>query len=107
MRSGCKFKLNDYRGAIDDCNKSLEIDSLNSNAFFYRGLTLSYQGKITEAIRDYDKTIKLSPDFARAYYNRGLLYIQLNQKEKGCLDFSKAGELGEEDAYTAIKNNCN
>ena len=29
-----------------------------------------------------------------AYYNRGLTKIFINQKDSGCLDLSKAGELG-------------
>ena len=42
-----------------------------------------------------------------AYYNRGLAKIQLGQKDSGCLDLSKAGELGYVEAYEAIKQYCN
>jgi hypothetical protein len=33
--------------------------------------------------------------------------ILLGQKESGCLDLSKAGELGSEKAYESIKQFCN
>jgi len=42
-----------------------------------------------------------------AYYHRGLAKILLGQKDNGCLDLSKAGELGSAKAYEAIKNFCN
>jgi len=42
-----------------------------------------------------------------AYYNRGLAKIQLGQKDSGCLDLSKARELGDADAFDAIKELCN
>ena len=41
-----------------------------------------------------------------AYFNRGLVLIYLKDKEKGCIDLSRAGELGVHDAYSAIKRFC-
>ncbi len=42
-----------------------------------------------------------------AYYNRGLAKIQLGQKNSGCLDLSKAGELGVDKVYEVIREYCN
>jgi len=42
----------------------------------------------------------------QAYYNRGLTLIYLQDNEKGCLDMSKAGELGMQEAYPVIKKYC-
>ena len=52
------------------------------------------------------KSIKIKPT-ANSYYFRGLAEIKLGNKEKGCSDLSKAGEMGETKAYTKIKNKCN
>ena len=52
---------------------------------------------------DYTKAIELNPSFAEAYYNRGLVQIFLKDTRKGCLDMSKAGELGLQDAYRVLK----
>ena len=41
------------------------------------------------------------------YINRGLAKLGLGQKDSGCLDFSKAGELGYSEAYQSIKEYCN
>ena len=43
---------------------------------------------------------------ADAYYYRGLAKIILHQKDNGCLDLSKAGELGFYQAYDEIKKYC-
>ena len=41
------------------------------------------------------------------FINRGIIRINfLEQKEKGCLDFSRAGELGITKAYELIKEQC-
>lgn len=43
---------------------------------------------------DFTKPIKLKPNDTDAYYNPGLAKILLEQKDSGCIDLSKAGELG-------------
>jgi hypothetical protein len=55
---------------------------------------------------DFDKAIELNPANGLAYYNRGLTKIRSGQKDSGCLDLSKAGELGYSEAYEAIKVYC-
>jgi hypothetical protein len=42
-----------------------------------------------------------------AYYHRGLAKILSGQKDNGCLDLSKAGDLGLAEAYESIKEYCN
>ena len=48
----------------------------------------------------------MAPSIGEAYYNRGLVLIYLQDKGKGCIDLSVAGELGMEDAYAVIKKYC-
>jgi hypothetical protein len=47
-----------------------------------------------------------SPNLQYYRYYRGLARIALGQKDDGCLDLSKAGEFGYEDAYEMIKTYC-
>ena len=50
--------------------------------------------------------IKLFPGMGDAYFNRGLVLIYLKDKEKGCIDLSRAGELGVDDSYSVISKYC-
>ncbi len=59
------------------------------------------------ALADYDKAIELNPDFAEAYFNRGLTHIFLGNNKQGISDLSKAGELGIVSAYNIIKRFTN
>ena len=43
-------------------------------------------------------------ELAEAYYNRGLIHIELNNYQQAYLDLSKAGELGLYSAYSLIKH---
>ena len=60
-------------------------------------------GEEDKALLDYTKAIELSPSFAEAYYNRGLLFFALGKVNEGTRDLSKAGELGLYEAYSLIK----
>ena len=64
---------------------------------------MALSGNLPEAFDDYTKAIELNPNFAEAYYNRGLVQIYMKDTRKGCLDISKSGELGIEDAYDVLK----
>jgi len=105
-RGSIKIDLNDNTGAISDFNKAIEIDP--NQKFYYqnRGIAKGNLKDFRGAIKDFDKAIALDPKFALAYAKRGLAKIALGQKDSGCLDLSKAGELGITDAYDMISKYC-
>lgn len=92
-----------YDEAIDDINKVLKLYPEFAEAYFNRGNLMAISGKLPEAYEDYSKAINLDPNMAEAYYNRGLVQILMKDTRKGCLDLSKAGELGIEMAYQTLK----
>ena len=76
-------------------------------AYSYRGDAKSNLQDYRGAIQDLNKAIELNPNNAKAYNLRGYAKLLLGQKDNGCLDFSKAGELGYAEAYETIKEYCN
>ena len=93
------------RARVRDGSSSAGYDY--SEATYYNlGNLYCLSSDMPEAITQYTKAIDLYPGLAEAYYNRGLVLIYVKDREKGCLDMSKAGELGIEDAYSVIKKYC-
>lgn len=92
-----------YDEAIADLNKSIKLFPDLAYSYYNRATLLALSGSLPEAFEDYTRAIELNPLFAEAYYNRGLIQIFMKDTRKGCLDISKAGELGIEQAYEVLK----
>ena len=74
--------------------------------YFDLGNLHCLSSNMVEAIDNYDMALKLYPDMGEAHFNRGLVLIYLKDREKGCIDLSRAGELGIADAYSVISKYC-
>ncbi len=92
----------DYDEAIEDLNKALKLYPDFAYALYNRANLMALSGKLPEAYEDYTRAIALNLQFAEAYYNRGLVQILMKDTRKGCLDLSKAGELGIGQAYEIL-----
>lgn len=96
----------DYSDAISDLLESEKLQGGNAYVMFNLGNLYCMSSQPVTAIDYYGKAIKLYPEMGEAYYNRALVLIFIKDKEKGCIDLSKAGELGIKDAYGVIKKYC-
>jgi tetratricopeptide (TPR) repeat protein len=106
-RGNVKMKLQDYYGAIDDYTMAITLNENYVEAYFNRGRAKQYLQAYQDAINDCTKIIQINPKNVDAYYMRGLLRIEFGDTKNGCLDLSKAGELGDLKAYELIKEKCN
>jgi len=61
-------------------------------------ISISPNNDFKAAIPFYDKAIALRPDYANAYNNRGALYIQTGETDRGIADLNKAIQLNPSDA---------
>lgn len=92
-----KLESKDFRGAIGDFNKIIEIDPNNSYAYLGRGLSrlglASYQG----AKKDFDKALEITPNMAYAHFFRGLTLVILDDRQGAIADLEKASTLFKEE----------
>ena len=72
-------------------------------AHFNKGVVLAETGDYASALDEFNKALKLKPDFGEAFYNRGYTYFQLGNRAAGSSDLSKAGELGIVPSYNLLK----
>lgn len=96
----------DYSEAIADMEEAASILPEIPYIHFNLGNLYCLSSQLISSIESYDKAISSYPHMGEAYYNRGLVLIYLKDKEKGCIDLSRAGELGISDAYGVIKKYC-
>ncbi|MFR9502860.1 MAG: tetratricopeptide repeat protein [Rikenellaceae bacterium] len=92
-----------YDEALSDLNKVIKLYPEFAYSYYNRANLLALSGRLPEAYDDYSKAIDIYPSFAEAYYNRGVIQIYMKDTRKGCIDISKAGELGITKAYEVLE----
>jgi len=92
-RGQLKAKINDYQGAINDLNKSLEFNSKEPVVFYARGAVKERLEDYEGAKDDFTKVIELQPEFAGGWNDRGQVKSRLKKFDEAELDFNRAIEL--------------
>ena len=96
----------DYSESIEDMLAAASIAPDIPYLYYNLGNLYCLSSQLIQSIENYDKAISLYPYMGDAYFNRGLVLIYLKDKEKGCIDLSRAGELGVADSYRVISKYC-
>ncbi len=100
-RGYCYFQLQKPEIAVKDLTLSLSITP-SAEAYYQRGLIKKFYKKYTDALLDFDEALKLNSDYTAAIYERGVLRVNVGNKE-GYKDLTKAALGGYEPAATALK----
>ena len=102
-QENCTFSESHDVSPTSDINTVIKMSPNNSYAIYNLAHRQAVINDFENALANYSKAIELNPDLGEAYFNRGLIYLQLGQKEKAIDDISKAGELGIMESYSIIK----
>ncbi|MFI3306419.1 MAG: tetratricopeptide repeat protein [Rikenellaceae bacterium] len=102
LRNSAVSRTYDYNEALEDINTAIALHPDLAYSHYNKAGLLLLSGKLPEAYSSYCEAIKLYPGFAEAYYNRGVVQIMMKDTRKGCIDLSKAGELGIERSYELL-----
>lgn len=81
---------NNYEPAYTDFTKVIEIDPKDYMSYFCRATATN---DYVKAIKDYSVAINLYPEFAEAYYNRGISKKELKDYIGALNDMNKAIEI--------------
>jgi len=96
-----------YRDAIPVLQKTVELDSTNSDAFYLLGVSYSFEAADTtedvkneyntKALKYFKKSTDIDPQNQDAYYNWGMLLYRQKKYEEAIEPFKKAVELVPDD----------
>jgi tetratricopeptide (TPR) repeat protein len=95
-RANAKQQIGDYKGALEDYNKSIEINPNFPISYSNRGITRANMNDLANAMLDLNKAIELKSNYDEAYYNRAIT-------KKSLKDYN--GLLGDLDLAIKYKPN--
>lgn len=78
---------NDFVNAELCCQKAIELDTNNYDAWFYLAFSLKINGKIDEAIAAYQKALDLNPEAYNVYHNIGNIYHNIKNDPARTLEY--------------------
>jgi tetratricopeptide (TPR) repeat protein len=112
----CYLELKDYTKAEVYIKRALELNPYEYYIWGSSGKLNYCKGNYNKTIADMNKALELinsraskassSENVGFYYYYRGLAYLNLKKKTLACNDFTKAKELGYDDASVQIQKNC-
>lgn len=90
--------LGNYRRAIEDYDKAIEVNPQDAQAYYNRGNDYNYIGEYRQAINDLSMAIELNPRDAKAYTNRGIAYYNAGGYQEAIADYNAAIRINPRDA---------
>jgi tetratricopeptide (TPR) repeat protein len=106
-RANAKLSVVDYKGAIGDFTKVIQMDPKRAEAYLSRGVVKVYMKEFTnEAASDLMKAIQLNPKLTNAYYNLGVIKYVQHDLETACVNWKKAAEMGSAQAIAKVNTYC-
>jgi len=108
LRGNAKEGLKDFRGAITDYTKAIDVQSErhpkpSALPYYSRGNAKNALKDYVGAISDYSKAIEFDPQDYMAYVNRGVAKESIKDFKGAIADYTKSIELNPKDII-AYKN---
>ncbi|MDJ0703403.1 MAG: tetratricopeptide repeat protein, partial [Leptolyngbyaceae cyanobacterium MO_188.B28] len=89
----------DYKKALEDLNRAIELDPDYQWAITGRGITYQSMERYDEALADLNRAIELDPDYQWAITGRGVTYRLMKRYDEALADFNRVIELDPEDQW--------
>lgn len=100
-RADAEVRLKNYREAVADYTKAIQLKAGNADAYYNRGMAQIQLEQYKKAVADFTAAVRLRPDDAGALYGRGVARVMLFDYKTAITDFNKALVVDEKmaDAY--------
>lgn len=92
-----------YEEVLKLLDTTLHLSPSMVIALYNKAVVMHKMGRRSEALSLYTAVIDAPNAPAEAFFNRGLIYLSLGDRQNGRKDLSKAGELGIYQAYNILK----
>ena len=90
--------MGNYKGAMEDIEKALQIDDDNSYWILHvKGVIEHESGQHDAAVKTFDEVIEKNPKFSECYFYRGKARAALGHAEEAMQDIRESIRLGELD----------
>jgi tetratricopeptide (TPR) repeat protein len=94
-----RMLIEDHQNAFNDLSAYISIAPSDayrkvSDAYYFRGRMRMHLLDVEGAIADWTKAIEVDSENADAYFNRGIIYEAMGNKEEAERDMEKARKLG-------------
>ncbi|MES2762561.1 MAG: tetratricopeptide repeat protein [Bacteroidota bacterium] len=102
--ANCYDDLNQLDKAMVYYNKTITISSETPLFYLRRAIVYGKMQQLQNCITDLDRCTALDPNYAEAYYWKGV--VKVNMKQDPCSDLKMAVSLGFADAQQPLSNYC-
>ncbi len=85
-----KYNRGDFKGALDEYNLAISIDSTDVEYVLNRGLVKEKLKDYEGSLSDFTKAISLKSDYESAWFNRGNVLTKLNRLQEAIEDYTLA-----------------
>jgi protein O-mannosyl-transferase len=97
-RGNAKNITGNFKEAIQDYNKAIEINPAFDKAYYNRGIAKASLGDMPGAIKDFNISIAINPKYDEALNNRGNAKASLRDVSGAINDFKRATEINPQNA---------
>ena len=104
ITANCYADLDQLENALTYYNKCVVLNPNEKTFYFKRAIVLGKKQKFSECLNDLASCTTIDPDFAEAYYWKGV--AKINLKQDPCADLQKAASLGYYNANGPLQKYC-
>lgn len=104
VMANCYDDLNQADKALAYFNQAIEYSPETAIYYLRRAIVYGKMQNFNACLNDLDAAILINPDFAEAFYWKGV--AKVNLKQNPCSDFQKATDLGFAEARAPLLNYC-